>query len=695
MKKTKINIKKYLTISTLALIPFLAFAGNPAHAENARYQTEVSPSLRLTIPADEINITVDPSSKPFDSKALNIVVATNNLTGYNLTMSSDSVNLIKTNDDTKTIPTLTASESGYTQDTFETNKWGYKIGSGNYIPFVSGTTVGGTDTTTNSDTTTLTFAAKVDFLQSAGEYKTTLNFMAVANPLPVIYAQDLDFAHCPTSPLTVVDKRDNEEYIVQHLADGNCWMLDNLRLDPTEVSLETLQGNTNATDETLTYYKNGGGTTPYPADGVIAKQQSGTWYAPYVITQEKNTVLEDTPGAGSGKVGVFYNVCALSAGSSCNNAGISEDLTQDVCPAGWRVPTGGNTGEYKTLYNTYAIDPNNSDYDRQNSYSFVEALSVPRGGYNGDTTGHIRLWSSTHSGSSDLYVVEGSVDPYRVYFWEDKMLGNQITTRCILKKDLTSIEYLQDVTTGVLNNTAIGTTATLKDRRDEEEYVVGKLADGNLWMLDNLRLDPTEVSLGALKGYTNASDETLEYLKNGGGTSPYPANGVIAKTANGGNWSNSHVSPYVAIEYKDTTTTNYGAGSGKIGVYYNYCAASAGSYCYAYDAGTGNAAYDICPQGWRLPTGGTTSDTTNEFNNLYLAYSSDHTAFKEALGTPLSGDFVGGSALYQGSGGFFWSSTFASTDAMHYFNVESYGVNPPGNGSLRYVGFSVRCIFNK
>ena len=154
--------KTLLTLFSLALLPTLAFAGNYAYADSARYQTEVTPSLRLTIPTDSINITVDPSSKPFDSKDLNIIVATNNLTGYNLTMSSDSENLIKTNDDSKTIPTLTTNEGGYTSSTFEANKWGYKIGDGNYIPFVSGTTIGGSDTTTNNDTTTLNFAAKVE-----------------------------------------------------------------------------------------------------------------------------------------------------------------------------------------------------------------------------------------------------------------------------------------------------------------------------------------------------------------------------------------------------------------------------------------------------------------------------------------------------------------------------------------------------
>ena len=57
----------------------------------------------------------------------------------------------------------------------------------------------------------------------------------------------------------------------------------------------------------------------------------------------------------------------------------------------------------------------------------------------------------------------------------------------------------------------------------------------------------------------------------------------------------------------------------RYGVYYNFCAASAGSYCYG-DGLTqgdpsGNATEDICPKGWRLLTG----DTGGELDTLYAS----------------------------------------------------------------------------
>ena len=149
----------------------------------------------------------------------------------------------------------------------------------------------------------------------------------------------------------------------------------------------------------------------------------------------------------------------------------------------------------------------------------------------------------------------------------------------------------------------------------------------------------------------------------------------------------SYETAMINADDKDTTTTSYGSGSGKIGVYYNYCAASAGTYCYAEGSGTGNASYDICPKGWRMPTGG----SGGEYQALYTAYSSNATNFKTALSTPLSGGFVNSSAYEQGSYGRFWSSTYDDGHDMFGLNVSSSGVGPTGSGS-RYLGYSVRCL---
>lgn len=693
------NTKKHLTITTITILAAAAFHSLPAFAETTKYSTEIAPALKITIPADTIDITVDPSSKPFDSKNFSITVATNNLTGYNLTMSSESTSLIKTDDSTKTIPTLTALDGGYTQDTFEANKWGYKIGSANYIPFVSGAEIARSDSTTNGDTTTMTFATKVDFLQSAGVYKTELNFTAVVNPLPT-YIQNLDASMCTEDPLLVVDNRDNEEYLVQRLADGNCWMLDNLRLDPTEVSLDALKGNTNATNEILTYFKTGGGESPYPADGVSSEWTSDSYELPLVDANYKDVVASTTYGSGSGKIGVRYNYCAASAGSYCYSASSGTgNAAYDICPTGWRLPVGGDasdsTNEFNNLYLAYDSD----------HVTYKTALSLLLSGANGDGSGssYGYFWSSVPSSDRAMGILRVHPQyaaPGNSFF---RYYGSSV--RCILKP---AGPYLQDITSAMVDNMAVGDTAVYKDKRDEEEYLVGKLADGNLWLLDNLRLDPTVVSLDKLKGNTNATDESLTALKNGGGESPYAVNGVSTDWtgARSGNWGVGYSSPYVYVDNKDTVASvSYGNGSNKYGVYYNYCAATAGSYCYAaYATESGVISEDICPKGWRLPKGDYPNGV-DEFGDLYdILYeandynsSSANASFNKDLSVVIAGDFYDYNDGPENvdERGIFWTSKWGGSRYIATVQVRSGSFWPHAStNDVRDRGVSVRCIFD-
>ena len=250
--------------------------------------------------------------------------------------------------------------------------------------------------------------------------------------------------------------------------------------------------------------------------------------------------------------------------------------------------------------------------------------------------------------------------------------------------------YIQDFTSAMCIEQATDKPIKVMDRRDGEVYHVQKLADDNCWLLDNLRLDPTQVSLDSLIGNTNATEQALTHFKNGGGGSPYPSSGVVAKTATGGSWSSTYTLPYIVTQYTNTVQGASGsAPAGKIGVYYNYCAASAGSYCYATSAEyNGDASNDVCPAGWRMPTGG----ESGEYQALRNYYDSD-ASFMEALNTPLSGYFYSGSAKYQGSSGEFWSSTNYNKSAMFRMVVDDSFAYPQ-QYDLRNTGNSVRCIRN-
>ena len=196
---------------------------------------------------------------------------------------------------------------------------------------------------------------------------------------------------------------------------------------------------------------------------------------------------------------------------------------------------------------------------------------------------------------------------------------------------------------------------------------------------------------------THASNTTLNYLKNGGGTTSdkYAITGVV-------NWtdsptyasSSSYSDPLVNLTYKDIVPTDATSTSGgyKVGGYYNYCAASAGSYCYGNgtSAGTssGNATEDICPKGWRMPTGSTSGEYQVLYNNAsYNTYAN----YRSALRSPLSGLFRSGLMYNRGSSGTFWSSTRYGNYYMYSLYVGTGNINPAYDDYRNY-GNSVRCV---
>jgi len=661
MHKYLKKIPLYIVYSIL----FGLFISNPVFADTVDYNVNVAPSLKLTIPDSSLILNLNPPSKTFDSKDLTVTVGTNNATGYKLTLSTpnDNTDLERdTSSDTTaisaTIPTLDTGT--YTESTFTANKWGYKINTNtaipsiitsDYIPFTSGNTLMERDTAINHDETELSFASKIDYLQPAGAYSTTLQFNIVANPL-INYMQDLNPALCTTTPMTVVDKRDNEEYTIAKLADGNCWLLENLRLDISDPSVQAklTSATTNATDETLNYLKNGGGSSPYPANGVIAKTaSSGSWTSdsanPYIATQYKDTTQPASGSSPAGKIGIYYNYCAASAGSYCyvSNAS-SGDATQDICPAGWRMPTGGASGEYQALYTAYS----------SNVANFQAALSTPLSGFfDGSGTASYRgsygyFWSSTRYNGNYMYLLgvrSSTVDPQN---HDGVGRGNGFSVRCVLNdtrtiSDITTMQEMNPQIAAKMNN---GDTATLRDTRDNQDYTIAKI-NGNVWMTRNLAIGCNGT------GSTYGSIITSKTLTSSDSN-------ISADT-----WDTPTSSLTLGNNYTDPRmecSSTYGA-------WYNYAAASAETIT---DGSV--QTYDVCPIGWRLPTNAEQSGITSQTS----AYS------------PVAGGYYGNGRLNGTGHGYWWLSTSYSTTNRYslFWNGTSLSTGYSG----RDCGLYLRCI---
>jgi hypothetical protein len=264
-------------------------------------------------------------------------------------------------------------------------------------------------------------------------------------------------------------------------------------------------------------------------------------------------------------------------------------------------------------------------------------------------------------------------------------------------KTINNSTYLQEVE-ACPDTIPLEAVYTLTDSRDNQTYKVARLKDGKCWLLDNLALDLTNSTVlnGMNENNTHASNTTLGYLK--GTTTRDPstdANGQYA-TAGVANWTSSYSysAPLANLTNKDVVPTDATstAGGYKVGGYYNYCAASAGSYCYgngtSEGTSSGNATEDICPKGWRMPTGNTSGEYQVLYNNAsYNTYAN----YRSALRLPLSGYFGSSSVIGQGSGGTFWSSTRSNNYFMYYLSLDTSNVYPAISCS-RTGGNSVRCV---
>lgn len=262
------------------------------------------------------------------------------------------------------------------------------------------------------------------------------------------------------------------------------------------------------------------------------------------------------------------------------------------------------------------------------------------------------------------------------------------------------INYMQSINSSnksaVLSNLTLGALYQIKDSRDNQTYCVSKLADGNLWLLDNLALDLSDPAVlsGLNSTNTNSSDTTLNYLK---GISTGTVSDKYATSAVSAIWVDSYSDPRIYIvDGKNANTSDSlsdSAKTWKYGFYYNFCAASAGSYCYgaglSYGSPSGNATEDICPKGWRLPVGGTDGD----FDTLYTNsnYNSAVT-YRNALHLSLAGYISDGTAVSQGDDGYYWSSIRVYSGNMYNLNIDSSSVTPVDDFGRRYSGFSMRCL---
>ena len=173
-----------------------------------------------------------------------------------------------------------------------------------------------------------------------------------------------------TTALT--DTRDGSVYSVAKLADGKCWMTDNLRLNFANLLEDITAENTH---NPTAAFMNTANARPAGAT---------SWSNTYDIFQYDTSNLGNYEKDGSGRTydqrGVYYNWHTATAGHGYQSSRTSH-MPGDICPAGWHLPTGDIGSDHGEQYNLLSTGdlrkfPNNYFYSNSDTYGWQWASTA-------------------------------------------------------------------------------------------------------------------------------------------------------------------------------------------------------------------------------------------------------------------------------------------------------------------------------
>lgn len=231
----------------------------------------------------------------------------------------------------------------------------------------------------------------------------------------------------------------------------------------------------------------------------------------------------------------------------------------------------------------------------------------------------------------------------------------------------------------------IGDITALRDMRDNNVYAIAKLNDEKCWMSENLRLDPSSVTFDS--GNTNSPTAAFVTSASSASSSDSFCYADNSSCDDQVTYNDSAIDrSYTASHDSNEARTSWYS----YGVMYNWYTATAGNGSYGMTSGSVGG--DICPAGWRLPTGGSGGEyaTLSNLTPATNANYSDSGLVKFPNNFYYSGDYSKTKPSGRNSYGRYWSAT-ANNEKSYRLGFNYLQVTPAGAWN-KWVGFPVRCI---
>lgn len=210
--------------------------------------------------------------------------------------------------------------------------------------------------------------------------------------------------------IALIDNRDNQKYLIEKLADGECWMMQNLNLalstEKTFTSEDTDLNTINSWKPTRnTENLRFGESWPYGTDKEALLELQLSWYpeSPYYVGTDEYPYNGVNPSSAPTdnsdeylwqRTGNLYSSTAVTAGTYNNSVSHNDEFyTRDsICPKGWTLPDGTyvdadnppRNKSFHKLFYTYIPSQNKND-----ALAFSEAGIFPQtfgGSFQNDST---------------------------------------------------------------------------------------------------------------------------------------------------------------------------------------------------------------------------------------------------------------------------------------------------------------------
>ena len=384
-----------------------------------------------------------------------------------------------------------------------------------------------------------------------------------------------------------------------------------------------------------------------------------------------------------------YSVYAVgySNNEEGNNKLISSEYPQYSIDTG--LNTSGLTSQWAMKLNNIPDDPSPTPPVITSSYDDTYGL-VPND--------WVKVAGRT-AGTTDMDEGSSFTTTYAVYASSNQHAGSyvgQVQYALIHPSAKPYYYFMQDVATWKDTELpSAGDSLQAIDSRDGKKYWVTRLADGNVWMTQNLDFDIVADEQDPTKMKTLTSEDTdltdhsltgayidgYSYDSATGITSWTPA--ISAKTINFKGttvtgWGNSANT----IPYSASKTDNNSTGHASLGNWYNWTAAIASSNSSVVASNPQNS---ICPKGWRL----TQTNPSNDFSVLLATYNITSSNTNNLLLAPFwfvrPGRIDEAGLRFMGGDAYYWNNSGKNFE----FWSDYLSLN---NGRPKSYGLSIRCL---